>query len=163
VQFQPSTKVLLNPQDSIAFSDGRKIPYIINDVILMAPSDRIPDWMKWVFVVLAPLQLVLIILIIWKLIRFIINVSKEQIFVSRNVRYLRQVSTFLLIIALIQICEGLCKSKIFSIYELTTSGYNLSSTWDFSWNLLIMATLGFLFAQIWSYGIQIKEDQELTI
>ena len=163
VHFQPSTSTMLNPSDTIRFSNGRELPFILNNIVLLAPSNKIPKWVTWIFLILSPLQIVFLILIFWKLIRFIINVSKEHIFVTKNVKYLRQISTFLLCIALIQICEGLCQDKIFSIYNLTKAGYELNASWDFPWNSLIIGSLGFLFAQIWSYGIAIKQDQELTI
>lgn len=163
MEFKPTASTMIHPKDSIAFSNGEVYPYVFERASILAPADRIPAWTILLALILSPLEILLDIFIMWKLIRFIVTVSKQQIFVSRNVKYLRQTSTALLLIALLQIIEGLCHDKIFSLYGFSWPGYELGAAWSFPWSCLIIGILGFLFAQVWAYGISIKEDQELTI
>lgn len=163
IQFSPSAQTMFEPSDSIQFADGRQLPFVIDNVIVMAPKEKVPGWIEILFLVITPIQLILLIIIIWKLLRFILNVPKEKIFVFQNVTYLRQISFSLLAIALLQVICGISYDYVFSKFEFTWPGYELGAYWTFPWGNLLLGFIGLLFAQIWAYGIQIKEDQELTI
>lgn len=127
IQFEPTTSMMFNPTDSIQFSDGKKIPFVMSEAVVVAPTSDVPNWIYIIILCIAPIQVLLIVLILWKLIRFLINVIKERIFVTQNVKYIRQISTFLLLIALCQICDGLCQDMIFSIYKFSWPGYELGA------------------------------------
>ncbi len=163
ISFVPSASTMIQPNDSIQFQDGRQLPFIIDNVIVMIPDEDAPDWTRWVVWCLTPFKMFFICVILWKLIRFIINVSKARIFVSQNVTYLRQISFSLIAIAVIQIIAGSMQDFIFHQLHFTWPGYLLEAQWNFPWNNLLLGSIGLLFAQVWSYGLQIKQDQELTI
>lgn len=163
IQFNPETSTLLQPSDSIQFSDGRQLPFIINNVIVLTPANEVPTWSSLVLLLIVPLQFILFFIIVWKLMRFILNVSKERIFVSQNVKYLRQISFLLIGIAIIGIAEGQLQSQVFKLFNFTWPGYELKAYYIFPWSDFLLGLIGLLFAQIWAYGIDIKQDQELTI
>lgn len=163
IDFTPSTSTMIQPTDSIEFADGRRLPFVIDNVIVMAPTDSVPQWTRIVTFLILPFQFILLFIILWKLIRFILNVSKEKIFVIRNVNYLRQISVCLLAIALLQIFTGLIEDYTFKQFHFTWPGYDLGAYWQFPWGNLLFGVIGLLFAQVWAYGLQIKQDQELTI
>ncbi len=52
---------------------------------------------------------------------------------------------------------------MFSQLGFTIPGYQLSTFWTIPWGSLLMGLLAMLMAQIWSRGLEMKEEQELTI
>lgn len=163
VQFVPTTATMIQPPDSIRFEDGSMLPVVIDSMAVMVPDSKIPAWTTWTLLLLTPLQIVLLCIILWKFLRFIINVSKARIFVNQNVKYLRQTSFALIAIAAIQTIGGLIQDHIFGLFQLSWEGYELGAYWSFPWSNLIIAVVGLLLAQVWAYGIQIEKEQELTI
>ncbi len=163
IDFTPSVSTMIQPSDSIEFADGRRLPFVINNVVVMAPTNSVPQWTRAIVLIIVPLQIILLIIILYKLLRFILNVSKENIFVIRNVNYLRQISVCLLAIAASQIVTGLLEDYIFKQYQFSWPGYDLGAYWQFPWSNILLGVIGLLFAQVWAYGLQIKQDQELTI
>ena len=163
IVFHPSASTMVQPSDSIQFSDGLRLPFVIDEVVVLAPNDKIPEWTSWFFMITTPINILFFIIIIWKFVRFIINVSKEKIFESQNVRYLRQISWSLIAIALIRIAQGLVNNYTFSMFHFSWPGYELGAHWTFPWNNLLFGTIGLLLAPVWSYGLAIKKEQELTI
>lgn len=163
IQFNPTVATMTNPSDSILFDNGDQLPVVIDTMTVMVPDSRLPDWTNWAYLILMPFQFILLCLIIWKFVRFIINVSKSKIFVRQNVKYLRQTSLLLIAIALLQIVSGIVQDVIFSQFSFLWEGYELGAYWSFPWSNLLLGTFGLLLAQIWSYGLQIKEEHELTI
>lgn len=165
VHFRPYRETMMNLPDSMSFSSGARLPFLYGSGIVMVDTSKNQefDWIKWLNLIFTVLQIGLLFIILWKLIRFIINVSREKIFVIQNVKYLRQTSLMLYLIAICEIIDGLCMSHVVSLYDLKIPGYQISVFWDFPWITIIIGTLGFLFARIWKNGIAIKQDQELTI
>lgn len=163
IHFAPSAQTMLEPSDSIQFSDGRQLPMLIDNVVVMSPRKEMPGWVEIMYFTVTPIQLIFFLIIVWKLLKFILNVSKEKIFVLQNVTYLRQISFSLLAISLLQITCGLSYDYIFSRFGFTWPGYDLGAYWEFPWGNLLLGVIGLLFAQIWAYGIQLREEQELTI
>lgn len=163
LQFQPKVSTMLQPSDSIQFDNSDKMPVVIDSMTVLVPDSKLPKWTEWAYLTLTPLQIILFCFIIWKFLKFIINVSKSRIFVKQNVRYLRQTSCLLIAIALLQTAAGLVQDVIFSQFAFKWEGYVLGAYWTFPWSNLLLGTFGMLLAQIWSYGIEIKEDYELTI
>ena len=47
--------------------------------------------------------------------------------------------------------------------SLNLDGYTISSYWELPWDTMLLGLLALLMAQVWSYGLQLKEDQALTI
>lgn len=163
LQFQPNVSTMLQPSDSIQFDNSDKLPVVIDSMTVMVPDSKLPRWTEWAYLILTPLQIVLFCFIIWNFLKFIINVSRAKIFVKQNVRYLRQTSSLLIAIALLQTAAGLVQDVVFSQFDFQWIGYELGAYWSFPWSNLLLGTFGLLLAQIWSYGIEMKEEHELTI
>lgn len=163
LQFVPTMNTMLQPKDSIQFSDHELLPIVIDSATVLLPDDRIPEWSNWALIIIAPLQIVLLCFVVWKFLKFILNVSKHRIFEAINVKYLRQTSLFLLGIVLLQVAAGVVQEIIFAQQSFALKGYDIAAYWTFPWSNLLLGTFGLLLAQVWSYGLQMKEDQELTI
>lgn len=163
IRFSPSFATVVHPTDSIMFKRDVPLPFVIGSGTVMVPDRDVPTWTQWCYLILVPLQIIVFIYILWILLRFIINVSHEKIFVKRNVSYLRRISYALYLISLLQIILGIIQNHVFEIFAFDWTGYELAARWDFPWSNLLLASIGLLFAQVWSYGLQIKQDQELTI
>lgn len=163
ISFSPDVSTVVNPQDSIIFDNGDALPLVVDQASVSLPYDKIPAWSHILSLVCTPLQIILLGLLIWRFIKFIINISKSRIFVKKNVTLLRQISFLLLAIAVITITESVANEYLFSSFNFTMEGYQLSAFMPFPWSDLLMALICLLMAQVWALGIEIKEDQELTI
>lgn len=163
IRFLPETSTVLQPSDSIAFDNGKRLPILIDEVTVILPSDNVPAWYVSTIGVCYLLHLALVIILIWNFIRFIINISKEKVFVKDNVKYLRRFSWVLIGIALIDIVAGVICELFLSSSSFTMRGYQLEASWIFPWSNLLLGCLSLLFAQVWARGIEIQEEQQLTI
>lgn len=162
LKFTPTTQTMIHPTDSIIFDDGMKVPIVVDSVAVLVPDAKLPSWTIWTMLI-TPLQFCLLAIILWKFLRFILNVSKSRIFVDQNVRYLRQISFALIAIAFVQLIGGLLQDYLFGLFSFAGEGYDISALWDFPWSNLLIGVVALLLAQVWAYGIKIKQDQELTI
>ncbi len=163
VDFEPTTSTLIQPKDSIVFENGKKLPIVIEKVSVMLPTEKVSSVWFWVSTITYPLEIILLIPLIWKFLRFIINISKEKIFDRSNVRLLRQFSKILIIIALLEIISGVCNEIFFNTLSFSLQGYELNPFWTFPWSNLLLGCLGMLMAEIWARGLEIEEEQKLTI
>lgn len=163
MSFKPATRQMLEPRDTIVFKDSRKYPIIIDRAMVMVPEGRVPSWTLAFNVIYILLSLVFLGILLWKFIRFIRNISKERIFVSENVKLLRISSYMLFDIAVLEVISGIVVDYIFSGLDLQTEWYTISASWEFPWSNLMLGAISLLMAQIWARGIEIQQDQELTI
>lgn len=163
VKFTPEVSTLMNPRDSIIFDNGSKLPLVIDQVAVILPAERIPSWYTFTTIICYPLQIVLLALLIWRFIKFIINISREKIFVRQNVKLLRQFSFLLLTIALLEILGNIANGCLFNSFHFEMEGYELSAFSTIPWGNLLLGLIGLLMAQVWSRGIEIREEHELTI
>ncbi len=163
INFNPEATTIIQPKDSIIFENGKKLPIIINDVSVMVPNENITTSCKWISGLAYFIEIILLFPLIWKFIKFIINISRQNIFVKKNVQLLRQFSWILLAIALLDIVAGITNEYLFHHLSFSMKGYELASNWTIPWSTLLLGCLSMLMAQVWNIGIKIKEEQELTI
>lgn len=163
ISFSPEVSTVVNPQDSIIFDNGDALPLVVDRACVSLPYDKIPAWSHILSLICTPLQIILLGFLIWRFIKFIINISKSRIFVKKNVTLLRQISFLLLAIAIIAVTESIANEYLFSSFNFTIEGYHLSAFMPFPWSDFLLAIICLLMAQVWALGIEIKEEQELTI
>lgn len=96
-------------------------------------------------------------------IKFIININKGYIFDNKNVKRLKRFSYYLISISVLKCVAGVIEDCLFSQLGLEMDGYSISSYWLLPWGTLLLGLLSLLMAQVWSRGIEMKEEQELTI
>lgn len=163
VTFSPQTQTLLQQKDSLQFQDGHNLPVIYDHLAVMLPSEKVSSAWKWISAITYPLEILLLIPLIWKFLAFMIHISKQQIFVRPNVKLLRQFSWILIGIAFLEIISGIASELYFRNMNLGVDGYSLSASWSFPWSNLLLGCLGMLMAEIWARGLEIQEEHELTI
>ncbi len=165
VYFDPSTEQYLSPTDTIAFTNGVKLPvtYTRGIVYSSHPADKGTDWLTIMQILCYAAEGICFIMIVILFVQFIININKGKIFVAENVKLLRKIALWLIALALIIFCSGICQELAVSKMGLTLEDYNISAYWTMPWDILIIGLVALLMAQAWSRGIQLKEDQELTI
>lgn len=163
VQFNPEMATLIEPKDSIVFDNGSRMPLVINKVAIVVPETRVPAWYSAISLISYPLQIILLGILIWRFLKFIINISREEIFEKKNVKLLRQFSVLLLCIALLEIISNASNALLFNSLSVTMKGYSLSAFINFPWGNILLGCIGLLMAQVWARGIEIKREQDLTI
>ena len=163
VKFKPETMQMLQPTDSINFNNAQRYPIVIDRVTVMVPEGSVSSWTLTFNVVSLVLSLVCLGILLWKFIRFIANISKERIFVSENVKLLRISSYMLFAISAIEILSGVFTDHIIASLAFELKGYDITSSWIFPWSNLMLGAISLLMAQIWARGLEIQQDQELTI
>ena len=163
VKFTPEIATMMQPSDSIVFDNGKTLPLVINSAAVVLPDKTVPDWYYFLNLFCYPMQVILLIVLIWRFLKFIINISKERIFVKQNVKLLNQFSIILLAIAFLEIVANLMHTRLFSSYSFTMAGYELSAFVSFPWSNILLGCTGLLMAEVWDRGLKIEEEQKLTI
>lgn len=163
LEFHPEISTMLAPTDSISISSGVKSPIVYQRADILVPDRTVAGWYPWIVGFCYPLEIILLIVLIWKFLKFVINISKGRIFENVNVKLLRQFSIIILSMAFLEICAGIASDALVGSYHFALEGYKISASWNFPWSNLLLGCVGLMISQIWAIGIQIKEDQELTI
>lgn len=163
INFIPEGKTYLHPNDSIIFENGQKLPILIDKVSVLAPQKSVSTAWQLIIMIAYPLEILLLIPMIWAYIKFMINIYRQKIFIRKNASLLRRFSYFLLIITALEILSGIGHECIFDALSFSMKGYTLGADWIFPWGDLLLGALGLLMAEIWMLGIKIREEQELTI
>lgn len=48
INFEPEADILLSPQDSVTFDDGRRYPMIVRQASVLVESGEMPPYINWV-------------------------------------------------------------------------------------------------------------------
>ena len=163
IAFHPTAEQVINSRDTVIFKNGEEYPVVLSHAAVCMPDSKIPTWAAWVTAACYLTSFVLLIILIWKFLRFMINISKENIFVDSNARYLRHFSFCLIAIAALELISGLTEEYVLSTFNLSLAGYDLSASWVFPWSNLLIGLVSLLISIVWSRGVLIKKEQELTI
>lgn len=163
LNFTPGMSTLLHSTDSITFNNGDKFQTIQSRSVLIVPKDKWEGDYNWCLNILYFACLVLYVLLLIQFIRFIININRGNIFDNKNVTRLRRFAWYLISISVLKCVAGLTEDHMLSKLSLQLDGYTLSSYWEMPWDTMLLGLLALLMAQVWSYGLQLKEDQSLTI
>ncbi|MCM1291666.1 MAG: DUF2975 domain-containing protein [Prevotella sp.] len=162
VNFQPKPDELLNPSNTLTFNEGQDLPVLIHQGIVMVSDEMSHSEFMWI-VILSALNCVFFILLIIDFIKFIININKGRIFEKKNFKYLGRFGVYLIIIGLLECAGGLIREYYFSMTGLSLQGYELSSEWTIPWSTFLLGLLSLLLSNVWKVGMNIKEEQQLTI
>lgn len=163
IRLEPDLATVINPTDSLAFDSGRAYPHVIGMTTLSVPESEMSPWLSAVTVAMYVCIITLFILLMIQLIRFILNINKERIFVNDNVKRLKRFGWYLLGISALTCIAGLTKELMLRGMGLQLQGYTLSAYWNFPWTYLLLGLMSLLMARVWERGIKLKEEHELTI
>lgn len=159
----PSQQLLENPTDTMTFDNGVRHPAIVQEAIVMVPDHRFYyESFTWDLVIYA-LTVILYIVLLFFLIRFIININKGLIFVKSNGMYLRTFGWILIVISVVECLNGYIQVHMVDIADLHRAGYEFLANWQFPWSTFVLGLVALLLGQVWSLGIRMQEEQELTI
>ena len=130
--------------------------------VTVPKKDIVSDY-SWAVNILYACCLVLYVLLLIQFIRFIVNINRGNIFDNKNVTRLRRFAFYLISISVIKCLGGLIEDCMLAKMNLNLDGYELSTYWEMPWDTMLLGLLALLMAQVWSYGLQLKEEQSLTI
>jgi hypothetical protein len=100
---------------------------------------------------------------IFLMIKFLQNCTERKYFISENSVYLRSISYLALGYSLISYVSQWLISRSLSHSLQEFSPVDLKSTLEFDWNYLMVSLFLVLIAQVFSEGVKMKEEQDLTI
>lgn len=165
VYFEPSPDVMLSPRDSIYFANGKNYPMIMTRGTVTVERDRslIPGWIPLVQGFCVLLQGIFFILMLYQFVKFVININKGKIFVADNVRRLRKIAMWLILLALFVTVAGLTEEIAVGNLGLILEGYVVSAYWSIPWETFIMGLVALVVAEAWDRGIKMQELQDFTI
>lgn len=164
VNFQPElTKILENPEELQVENSEETLSVVLEKGAIFVPDSSIPTYFIISELLLNVLIMIGFVILVIKFIKFIININRNKVFEKINVKLLKQIGVILIVMATIQFMGGIIADCFVSTLPYILSGYEYSAAWDMPWGNVIIGLIALLMAQIWAKGIQLKEEQELTI
>lgn len=164
VEFSSKTdKIISNPDKLTLLNTDEDLNFIIEQGLIYVSDDCIPIWISLLETILYLTMMVVFIILIVKFVKFINNINKNKVFEKINVKLLKQMGLILLSMSIIQIVLVFSSKYIVSTLLLEIEGYSISSSIDFPWTVTLIGLVALLMAQVWAKGIQMREEQELTI
>lgn len=157
---EPYSDVL---QDTLTTDDGHRFPIQINKATATVPTSNYTIGVMLIVALCFTAFVAMFVLFAIQLIKFVVNINRGIIFDRLNVKRLKKIGIFLLIMALLQVAIGLAEDYAVSGMNVTFEGMSLTSYWTIPWSELLLGVMSLLIAQVWSRGVQMKEEQELTI
>lgn len=129
--------------------------------VVSAPAKDQP-FIKLIIIPCALFMLAAFILIVICFIKLIIAVNKSIIFEWVNVTRLRRMGLGFIVLFVINVLLGFYYYNL-SVEALEIAGYHISKSDVFTATTLILGLASFLIAEIFSVGLRLKEEQDLTI
>lgn len=163
IYFKPHYSTILQATDSIEFNGGKTFLMLRDRETVLIPNSEYESDYSWAVNLMYVASLALYVLLLVQFIRFIVNINKGNIFDIKNVSRLRRFAWYLISISVLKCIAGMIEDYMLSNLSLNLDGYTLSSYWELPWDTMLLGLLALLMAQVWSYGLQLKEDQALTI
>lgn len=162
--FKPKiSKFISNPDSITCITNENIVPVVWERGSIFVPDNTIPTWYLILGIICELVTLVLFITLLIKFIKLIININKDFIFEQKNVKLIRHLGILLLIIASSQIIHGIASEILILLLPYKFEGYDISAYWNIPWYNITFGLVALLMAQIWARGIQMREEQELTI
>jgi hypothetical protein len=163
VAFNPSVEKIINPGDTLTLNNGKMFPFTAYKGVVMIEDNDMPTAYIGLISLLTTVIIVAFIFLLVYFIRFVVSINKGRIFDSQNVKLLGKIGWSSLIISILQIAYGMTDQYSINAMHLEIDGYDLSSAWVMPWSTLLVGLVSLLMAKIWSTGLKMREEQELTI
>jgi len=165
VYFEPDPSTYFETRDSISFHGGAKYPvtYTRGVIAVDENSGKIPGWIPVLQGICIVAQGVFFILMLIQFVKFVININKGRIFVSDNVRRLRRIAMWLILLSVFCLCCGIAEEIAVSNLNLTLEGYGISAYWSIPWEVFIMGLVSLLISEAWDRGLKMQEEQDFTV
>lgn len=110
---------------------------------------------SWVILICAVAAIV-------QFVKFIRNINRSEIFGWNNVKRLRKLGLYLLLVSACNFIAGYLNTWQTS-QVLSIPGYSFNWLHPLSDSNLLLGVLAFIFAEVFAIGLRMKEEQELTI
>ena len=153
---------LIHSRDSLynALTD-QKLPFWYTQAAVTINDDKAIT-SSLIQITLSYVVIICAILAIIQFIKFIRNINRSEIFSWQNVKLLRKLGIYLLIMFIVNLTTSIQStwqvSQILSIPE-----YSYNWLQPLSESSLLLGVLAFVFAEIFAIGLKMKEEQDLTI
>ncbi len=151
------------PGDTVYLDHDQVFPAMVDRATLMMPDHSVPLGVQIVDCVGILVILTLLVLLVIQFLKFIVNINRGLIFEYANIRHLRRFGIYLIGISLMQCVMGLSNDYAISLLGLSSYGVPLTSAWTLPWSDMLFGCLALLMAQVWTRGLRMREEQELTI
>lgn len=161
--FIPQTQALYHPTDSVVFDNGQKYPVIIQEAIVMVPDHEYYIRSFVYELITNGVSLILFIAILCYLIKFIVNINRGKIFEPVNAKCLRKFGWLMLAIGVMECINGIILQKAVDTASLSRAGYEFAANWNVPWSSFLLGLVAMFLGQVWSLGIKMREEQDLTI
>ena len=159
----PKIHTVATPTDTITTADGKRVPVVITKGALSIPDSELSTAaLIWQVVALLVTCIALILLII-AFIKFIFRINRGNIFDRRNIRLLFRIGIYLLIIVAADFIQAVIESDTVSSVIGDLKNYDISIWASFPWSTLILGLVAITLSAIWEIGLELKNDNELTI
>lgn len=163
IALNPEPSTLLNPVDSLTFSDGNRYGIAIKSGIVMVPEDKICGPNDLISAICYFLNVIFFFVMAVQFVKFVININKGKIFVLNNVKRLRRVAYALFAMSICAVVAGVVDEINIDGMGLMLRGYSPEANWEMPWTTLLLGFISLLMSKVWIRGIELREESELTI
>lgn len=163
VSLKPEGGIAAEATDSLKTVDGGKIPVVVTKALVEVPEQEVPVStlisLTILSLVILGFYIALVIAFLW----FLLRVNRGTIFDDCNVRLLRRIGIYLLVIVLAKFSALLMQAHCVMSLLPALESYSVSRISSLAFGELIIALNAILMSLVWKRGLELKHDQELTI
>lgn len=163
VNFYPEPDMIDNPTVELTFDNGDIHPAVVQQAVVIVPQQESFFWTSLAEICIYAIAVVIYALMIIDLIKFIININRGKIFVRASVTRLRRLGLYLLVIGFLELSAGLIEDYTVTNCGLTMAGVGLGANWEMPWSIFLLGLMALLLGQVWSHGLELREENDLTI
>ena len=163
VTFKATSQHMIAFKDSVTFDNGQSLPVLLQQGIIVVPEQNYTKAATISEMISSIADVILCLLMVVVLIRLIVNINRGEIFVRRNVRFLSRFGIYMLLMSLIQCINIWVQDLAFKSTGISIDGYIIGVNTEISWSNFLIGLIALLMAQVWSAGINLREENELTI
>ena len=149
--------------DTLVTDDGQRLPMMLDRATVLIPDSTRSDALEWMIIGCYAAGVILFVCFVVAFVKFIININKGRIFVRKNIGLLRRIAWYLISVALLRCAGGIADDTMLSNMPVKLGAYEVTTYWTLPWSVLIIGLISLLMAEIWARGLQMREEQELTI
>ena len=136
---------------------------MLDRATVLIPDSTRSDALEWMIIGCYAAGVILFVCFVVAFVKFIININKGRIFVRKNIGLLRRIAWYLISVALLRCAGGIADDTMLSNMPVKLGAYEVTTYWTLPWSVLIIGLISLLMAEIWARGLQMREEQELTI